>query len=105
MRRHKVRFSAAAKSDLIEIGDYIAQEDPVAALRLIEKIEEQCLSLEMLPERYAVNRHLSANLEYRVLVIGNYLAIYRIEATYEVSVIRVFHGARNYHKILKDNSS
>ena len=86
----------------IEIGDYIAKEDPVAALKLIEKIEEHCKALEILPERHAVKKHLSENLDYHVLIIGNYLAIYRVEANSEVSIIRVFHGARNYHKILRD---
>lgn len=63
---------------------------------------DHCFPEAVVIPSHAVKKHLSENLDYHVLIIGNYLAIYRVEANSEVSIIRVFHGARNYHKILRD---
>ena len=38
-----LRRTAQADEDLIEIWLYVAQDDPMAADRLLERIEEKCL--------------------------------------------------------------
>jgi plasmid stabilization system protein ParE len=49
--RYVVELSKAAKSDLIEITQQIALDNPSAALKLFNLVKVRCASLDQLPER------------------------------------------------------
>ena len=50
--RYRVRLTEAAENDLLEIYNYIAEDDGLdRADGLLNQIEERCLSLETIPER------------------------------------------------------
>lgn len=93
-----VVFNPVAVTDLEEIIDYIAQDNPAAAQNVREDILETAGSLGHHPDlgirprfsapRFKGIRFLPAR-EYPV-----YLLFYR-ELADEVEVLRVLHGARN----------
>ena len=93
-----VRYSALAKADIIEIADYL---DRVAGARVaksvIQRIRHKIRSLERDAARYRERPELGAGR--RALLIGPYLAFYRIEGT-SVIVQRVLHSA---HDIKPEN--
>lgn len=95
-----VRLTAAAESDLAQIADYIAQDNPKRALSFVLALRDKCLSLADAPygsplitryERHGIRRR----------VYGNYLIFYRVDGDY-ISVIHVLHGARDFAALLLD---
>ena len=98
MPPHKVVITATAEQDLEAIGDYIAEDNPRKAaetvLRIIQKIER----LDSFPERHQVQQHLPG--AHRFFIVGNYLAVYRIDEEY-VYIVRVVQGARDMTELLR----
>ena len=81
-----------AEADLDDIWWYIAQDNPEAADRLLDRIEERCRSLARFPEMGASRGELMSGL--RSLPIGNYVVFYlRIEDGIEI--VRVLPGMRD----------
>ncbi|TCR60666.1 ParE-like toxin of type II ParDE toxin-antitoxin system [Bosea sp. BK604] len=48
----RLAFTLKARRDLQEIGDYIAKDSPVQALRFVDTLERRCAGLLVTPERY-----------------------------------------------------
>ena len=98
----KVKYSTAAKQDLEEIGDYIAQtlKNPIAALNTLRKIQD---TVDKLTDFPLIGSALSSNAgmekEYRYLVSRNYLVFYRVQ-TDSVYIARILYGRRDYMSIL-----
>jgi plasmid stabilization system protein ParE len=97
-----IRYSAAVKLDLEQIGDYLAEnlKSPQAALNTVNKIQD---SIDRLADFPFVGTPLSVVFEvetdFRFLVCGNYLVFYRVHAD-SVNVDRVIYGKRDYLAIL-----
>jgi toxin ParE1/3/4 len=87
-----VARTSQAEQDLIEIGVYIAADDPAAADRWIDLIGETCRLLAALPGMGRDRKDLLAKL--RSFPVGNYIIFYRPVAG-GIIVIRVLHGARD----------
>lgn len=93
-----VRLTRAAEADLEAIGDWIAQDNPLRAVRFVAELRGACLTLSQLPEGYAlVPRYERSGVRRRVH--GNYLMFYRVHEG-EIEVLHVLHGARDYDAIL-----
>jgi plasmid stabilization system protein ParE len=87
-------MGAEAERDIRSIHDRIAQDKPQAADKWAERLQEQILSLDILPERCAVIPEADfAGSDYRHLISGNYRVIYRVHGN-RVLVVRVIHAAR-----------
>jgi toxin ParE1/3/4 len=98
-RKRALRLLGLAERDLSDIYDYIAAENPTAADRLLTRIEKDLNALSSQPMLGRIPRdHDIARLGYRYLVIGDYLAFYRLEPSV-VLVHRILHGARDYSDI------
>lgn len=78
---------------------YIAQDNPLRALTLVQELRDKCLSLADAPlafplvpryERFGVRRR----------VHGSYLIFYRVEAEGVVVVLHILHGATDYAGLL-----
>lgn len=91
--------TARAEEDLIEIWTYIAQDDPAAADRLLDRIDAASGHLAENPLMGPARPDLAAGLRY--FIAGNYLVLYR-EATHGVEIVRVVHGARHLPNIFPD---
>jgi toxin ParE1/3/4 len=95
----KVRWTDPAQTDLFEILDYIARDDPYAAERVEQRLVNAVASLAQQPRRGRPGRIQGT----RELVIPRlpYIVIYRIverplRPVGEIAVMRILHGARRW---------
>ncbi|MBK7260168.1 MAG: type II toxin-antitoxin system RelE/ParE family toxin [Ignavibacteriae bacterium] len=98
-RKRGVRLLGLAERDLTDIYDYVAAENPTVADQLLIRIEKDLNALSTQPLLGRIPRdHDIAMLGFRYLIIGDYLAFYRLE-TSVVLVYRILHGGRDYSDI------
>jgi toxin ParE1/3/4 len=88
-----LKWTRPAQSDLIEILDYIADDDPTAALATIDRIEAAADRLSGFP----LSGREGSVPETRELPIPGlpFVLIYRVRGA-SVEVLRVLHGARQW---------
>jgi toxin ParE1/3/4 len=88
----KVLISDRALADLKEIVEFVAEDDPGAALRLGEKLLRHALTLQSMPSRfpfYDMQRGI------RKMTLAPYLVFYTCdESSATVSILHFWHGAR-----------
>ncbi len=88
----RVEFTAEARARLVEIEEHVAQDDPAAAERLVERLLRAGASLARFPNRgRAVPERPAGGL--RELIVGNYRVVYRVSAG-RVQVLTIFEGHR-----------
>jgi toxin ParE1/3/4 len=85
-------FSILAESDLEEIGDYIARDNPERAVSFIQEIRDRCLKITNSPEGAPLRPELGEGV--RMVPFGRYLIFYTINPE-SIRVERVLHSARN----------
>lgn len=88
----KVRWRPAAEADRDGIIDYIAQDDPVAAIDLGDEIDRRVTALPNQPKLYRVGRVRGTR---EMVVHPNYIVVYRIVRG-EIEILRVLHSARQW---------
>lgn len=86
-----------AEADLGEIGDYIAQDDPDAAVRLVESIRDRFRKLGDFPAMGRARGRIAPGM--RSFPVGDYLIFYRIVKPAGVEIVRVIHAARDLRKL------
>jgi toxin ParE1/3/4 len=90
------RFSSEARRDLQEIHDYIAADDPAAALRLVGRIEQSC---QLLAENPLIGESCEFLAErLRMTVVGNYIVFHR-PTDDGAEIARIIHGARDWRRL------
>jgi addiction module RelE/StbE family toxin len=99
-KKYRIEYLPIAQKDLTEIIEYIQNDNPGAALNLLDQIDETVSKLEDLPLMGQVpkDRRLEY-LGYRMLIIGNYLIFYVVKDNY-VEIRRILHGKRKYSFLL-----
>jgi len=97
MPKYLINITEAAEQDLADIVDYIANDNPTAALELAEKIEQSILQLEEFPLIGAIpkNRRLTRK-GYRILIVDNYLVFYVLLNNETIEIRRIISGKRDY---------
>ena len=93
----RVRITPLAELDLEEIWFFIAQDDPVAADRLLDLLENKCNLLADNPQMGPARPDIAKDLRYHP--VGNYLLLYRITSR-GIGLVRVVHGARDLPGLL-----
>jgi toxin ParE1/3/4 len=91
-------FSPSSRRDLLEILDHIAKDKPVAAIRFVERLEEECWSLARNPQSGTTRDDLIPGL--RCSSVGNYVVYFR-PVRDGIEVVRVVHGARDVGKLFE----
>lgn len=86
------RLAQQAKTDLREIWDYVAADNPAAVDRLIDNFYEKFRLIATQPLMGQSRKELGANL--RSFSIGAYVAIFG-PIDDGIEVVRVIHGARD----------
>jgi toxin ParE1/3/4 len=86
-----------AAVDLEEIGDYIAQDNPVRARTFVTALHTQCKKICHNPAGYRRRPELSPDL--RSCAHGNYVIFFE-STTEQVTIVRILHGARDIPEIL-----
>lgn len=87
-----IQRTAQAEEDLIEIWIYIAQDNPRAADRVLDEIEQRFFALVENPLMGRLRPDIAPELRY--FVVGNYLILYRTISD-GIQIVRVVHGARD----------
>ena len=88
----RVRITPLAELDLEEIWFFIAQDDPVAADRLLDLLENKCNLLADNPQMGPARADIAKDLRYHP--VGNYLLLYCVISG-GIELVRVVHGARD----------
>ncbi len=91
-------FSPSSREDLREILEYIARDNPGAALKHVERLEQTCLMLAENPQMGTARDDLLPNL--RAWSFRKYVIFFR-PASDGIDVVRVVHGARDYGKLFE----
>jgi toxin ParE1/3/4 len=95
----RVTFAPAARSDLIEIAEYVAADSRKAAARLVAGFKEQAVRLAQSPGIGRPRPELQANL--RSFPVGNYVLFYRSNQG-GIEIVRVLHGMRDLGRIFRE---
>jgi toxin ParE1/3/4 len=99
---YDLRYLPAAEQDLLDILDYITRDDPDAARRFVDRVEQGVGHLAFFPKAGRQPRDVRLRrLGYRVLVVDDYLVFYVLTGR-AIQVRRVIHGARRYEFLLPD---
>jgi plasmid stabilization system protein ParE len=69
----KIVFSPAARQDLLEIGDYIARDNPTRALSFVDELEEACKGLLDAPLRVPLIQELTRGYRRRIRTLRHCL--------------------------------
>jgi len=93
----RYRLSAAAQTDLDDVWLYIAQDNPRAADRFLDDLEDKLVMLATQPHLGRRCDELGAGLQR--FPVGAYVIFYRIRAKH-MEIVRVLHGARDIEFIL-----
>ena len=99
-----VEVSEQADSDLREIFEYIAFElqSPQNASGQLDRLEEQILSLDTMPERYRkYEKEPWKSRGLRVLPVDNYVVLYIPDSNKKVvTILRVMYAGRDIYNQL-----
>ena len=87
----RFRFSRQAESDIEEIGDFIARDNPARAVSYIQELRARCRQLAGFPEAAPARKALGEDV--RMVVFGRYLILYVVHQDV-LEIRRVVHGAR-----------
>lgn len=93
-------LTAAARADLSEIAEFIRQDSPDAAKRVVESLREAMARLAGLPEMGHIREDL-ARVSLRFWPVYSYLIIYRPESR-PLQILRILHSARDVRSLLED---
>ena len=90
----RIIWSPKSVRDLAEIEAYIAQHNPVAAKRLVQKIIRRTDRLQSSPNSGGLVEE-DERRRYRQVLLGNYRVIYRYDQEEKTAIIiTVIHAAR-----------
>ena len=93
---YEIRYLSTAEKDLIDIFEYIKQDNPAAAISQLEKFDKSISQLVLNPFLGVIPKdERLKKLGYRMLIVDKYLVFYVVK-TKIVQVRRIIHGARRY---------
>lgn len=90
----RLEWHRAARADLLALIDYISDDNPNAAQRLKDDLEEKVGKLSEHPKLYRQGRVPGTR---EMVVRSNYIVVYR-ETADAITVLRVLHAARNWRQ-------
>ena len=106
---YEILISPAARNDLFEIYQYIAEDLNAvqSAIGQLERLERAIYSLDELPERYPrYDREPWFSRNLRIMPVDNYVVFYLPNKDgQEVAVLRVIYGGRDLQKQLGEEES
>ena len=97
MRR--IVISRRARSDLKDIADFIAADDPKRAVSFIAELRTRCRSLSKTPMQGRPAPDIA--LDLRILVFRSYVILHRVQDD-RILIDRVLHAARDRSTLTVD---
>jgi len=95
----KMRWAEESERWLQDIHDYISQDSPEAAQKVVRGIYDRAQILAEFPEIGHVYR-IESDGEIRILLYGHYRIAYLLKKDKNVTILGVFHGALDIEKYL-----
>ena len=92
----QVIWSGESELWLRDIYEYIAEDNPQAALRTIEGIRERAQFLDSFPELGW--RYPSSTRHVRIILYGHYRVAYWVHDNRDVTILAVFHTSLDISK-------
>lgn len=90
-----LRINPMVVSDLKEIRDYIAEDNPGAASKIVKEIYSRFENIQMFPEVGAdLSKRVKFKSDYRYAIWKDYVIIYKITGNY-IEVYRVLNHYRD----------
>lgn len=99
----KLRWTQRARTDLLEIGRYIARDKPGAARRRVERLRQGARTAARQPHAGRMVPELGRD-DLREVLIGNYRIVYEVHRE-ESRILTVFEGHHLLPKSLSGVSS
>jgi toxin ParE1/3/4 len=96
-RKPRLRRTAQAEQDLIDIWAYIARDNPAAADRLLDLLDEKSQALARNPQIGMAREDVTAGVRH--FPVGKYLILYR-DLGDGVEVVRYVRGMRRLRDLL-----
>ncbi len=99
--KYEVVWTRTAENDLLKIIEYIAQNSPSNALKILRKIKNKVNDLYHSPKRYRIVPELYDHgiTQYREMIIKPWRVMYRI-SNGKVCVLSVLDSRQNIEDIL-----
>jgi toxin ParE1/3/4 len=88
----ELRFSRRAETDLEDIADFIARDNPARAISYVRELREHCRRLLAFPKAAPLRPELGEGV--RLSVFGRYVILYLVHREI-LEIRRVVHGARD----------
>jgi len=88
----RLKWRPLAETDLLDILDYIGQDNPDAALSLVEMIQDKTEALRTRPKMYREGRMRGTR---EMVVHRNYNVFYRV-SEHTVTIQRVKHARQQW---------
>lgn len=95
----KARLTSQAYRDLAEIAEYINNDNPAAADRFLERIDDFGEKLGITPDLGFDHNQLPPSIRY--WPVGRYVIFYRIDVA-SVWIVRILHGARDWAVLFQE---
>ncbi len=95
----EINWTAEAEKWLKDIHDYIAQDDPDAAARIVSGIYQKAQLLLDFPE-VGYKYRSEPEGDIRILLYGHYRIAYLVKAKEHIDILGVFHGALDIDRYL-----
>ena len=95
----EIKWTIESEAWLRDIYDYIAQDNPSAAAKVVEGIYEKAQLIEEHPEIGYKYRSESEG-EIRILLYGHYRIAYLLAEDESIDILGVFHGALEIDRYL-----
>jgi toxin ParE1/3/4 len=96
-----LKFTLIARDDLDTIWEYIAETNPSAATRILQKLMDKCRVLGENPFLGRQRDELATGL--RSFPVQNYVIFYRVSAD-NVEIIRILNAARDIDTLFQRDS-
>ena len=90
----KIQFSSEAKSDLLQIAVFIAQDNPIRALSFTDELERKCLDIANMPKAFAIVPELM-EFGVRRRIYQNYSIFFYVESD-GIFILRVLNSSVDY---------
>ena len=87
----EIAWTDEAQRWLSDIFEYIAADNPQAAVRTVQGIYERAQDLKRFPQ--LGSRYAASSRHVRVLLYGHYRIAYLVKDDGNIDVLGVFHGA------------
>jgi addiction module RelE/StbE family toxin len=101
-RKFNLNIFPLAQKDMENIFKYISVDlaSPMAANNLIDDFENAFENIRLFPESCPlIQNEYVKDKTLRKLVVNNYIVFYKVE-DFEIQVVRVIYGMRNYEDLL-----